>query len=62
MTPCDRITDVKLLTATEVAAALRVSKITVYRLIHEGELNAVRVGNGFRIPVGAVHEFLGRGL
>lgn len=39
-----------LLTAAEVASMLRVSKMTIYRLIHSGELPAVRVGRSFRIP------------
>lgn len=37
------------LTAAELAARLRVSKMTVYRLIKRGELPAVRIGRSFRI-------------
>lgn len=37
-------------TVEEVAARLRVSKMTVYRLIHDGELGHLRVGRSFRIP------------
>jgi len=37
------------LTPDEVAAALRVAKMTVYRLIHTGDLPAVRIGRSFRI-------------
>lgn len=37
------------LTVLEVAAALRVSKMTIYREIHEGRIKAVRVGHGMRI-------------
>ena len=29
---------------------MRVSKMTVYRLVHSGELPAVRVGRSFRVP------------
>ena len=32
------------LTVAEVAAQMRVSKMTVYRLVHAGDLEAVRVG------------------
>ncbi|MET2765039.1 cell division/environmental response transcriptional regulator, partial [Mycobacterium tuberculosis] len=32
----------QLLTVAEVAALMRVSKMTVYRLVHNGELPAVR--------------------
>jgi excisionase family DNA binding protein len=46
------------LTVTEVAAIMRVSKMTVYRLVHGGELAAVRVGRSFRVPEPAVREYL----
>jgi excisionase family DNA binding protein len=49
---------VKFLTVAEVAALMRVSKMTVYRLVHAGELNAVRVGRSFRVPEKAVHDYL----
>lgn len=39
----------QLLTVAEVAALMRVSKMTVYRLVHNGELPAVRVGRSFRV-------------
>ena len=48
------------LTVAEVAAQMRVSKMTVYRLVHAGELEAVRVGRSFRVPEKAVEEYLGR--
>lgn len=38
-----------LLTAAEVADQLRVSTMTVYRLIRRGELPAVRVGRNYRV-------------
>jgi len=37
---------------------MRVSKMTVYRLVHAGELPAVRVGRSFRVPEQAVHDYL----
>ena len=37
---------------------MRVSKMTVYRLVHGGELPAVQVGRSFRIPEDAVNEYL----
>ncbi|MBA8954070.1 excisionase family DNA binding protein [Actinomadura namibiensis] len=42
----------------EVAAVMRVSKMTVYRLVHSGELPAIRVGRSFRVPEQAVHDYL----
>lgn len=32
--------------------------MTVYRLVHSGELPAVRVGRSFRVPEDAVHAYL----
>ena len=48
----------KFLTVAEVAEIMRVSKMTVYRLVHSGELPAVRVGRSFRVNEGAVNEYL----
>ena len=45
-------------TVAEVAALMRVSKMTVYRLVHSGELPAVRVGRSFRVRAAAVHAYL----
>ncbi|MDQ6936462.1 MAG: helix-turn-helix domain-containing protein [Actinomycetota bacterium] len=46
------------MTVAEVAATMRVSKMTVYRMVHSGELAAVRVGRSFRVPENAVHDYL----
>ena len=48
----------KFLTVAEVAEIMRVSKMTVYRLVHSGELPAVRVGRSFRVNEKAVTEYL----
>ena len=52
------LSEVRFLTVAEVAAIMRVSKMTVYRLVHSGELTSVRVGRSFRVPEQAVHEYL----
>ncbi len=52
------LNDVRFLTVAEVAAIMRVSKMTVYRLVHSGELPAVRVGRSFRVPESAVDDYL----
>lgn len=39
----------RLYTVAEVAEHMRVSNMTVYRLIKAGELGAVRVGKNYRI-------------
>ncbi|MFD6399854.1 helix-turn-helix domain-containing protein [Nocardia sp. NPDC060249] len=48
----------QFLTVAEVADLMRVSKMTVYRLVHSGELPAVRVGRSFRVHAKAVHDYL----
>ena len=52
------IGDVRFLTVAEVAEIMRVSKMTVYRLVHNAELPAVRVGRSFRVPEAAVDAYL----
>lgn len=47
-----------LLTAAEVAGRLRVSTMTVYRLIRSGELPAVRVGRNYRVQVEDLETYL----
>jgi excisionase family DNA binding protein len=49
-----------LLTVAETASVMRVSKQTVYRLVHSGHLPAVRTASGksFRIPEAAVHDYV----
>jgi excisionase family DNA binding protein len=46
------------LTVAEVAAAMRVSTMTVYRLIRVGELAAVRVGHNYRIREADLERYL----
>ena len=48
----------RFLTVAEVAASLRVSTMTVYRLIKAGELSSVRVGRSYRIPEGELDRYL----
>ncbi len=52
------MSDVVFLTIAEVAAKMRVSKMTVYRLVHGGDLPAVRVGRSFRVTEDDVNEYL----
>ncbi|MCX6422040.1 MAG: helix-turn-helix domain-containing protein [Actinobacteria bacterium] len=58
MTTKPALSEVRFLTVAEVAKVMRVSKMTVYRLVHSGELPAVRVGRSFRVPETAVNEYL----
>lgn len=47
-----------LLTAAEVADQLRVSTMTIYRLIRRGELPAVRVGRNYRVRAADLDAYL----
>lgn len=48
----------RFLTVAEVAGIMRVSKMTVYRLVQSGALPAVRVGRSYRVPEQAVRQYL----
>jgi excisionase family DNA binding protein len=48
----------RFLTPAEVADNLRVSAMTVYRLIKSGELRAARIGKSYRIREEDVDAYL----
>jgi excisionase family DNA binding protein len=48
----------RLLTVAEVADHMRVSSMTVYRLIKSGSLKAVRVGKNYRIRTNDLDTYL----
>ena len=48
----------RLLTVGEVAATMRVSNMTVYRMIKGGQLRAIRVGKNYRIRESTVNRYL----
>ncbi len=50
-----------LLTVAEVALELRVSSMTVYRLIKRGELDAIRVGKNYRIRLADLLSYVQAG-
>lgn len=58
--PSEPVKPFRFLTVAEVATIMRVSKMTVYRMVHAGELAAVRVGRSFRIHEAAVDDYLER--
>ena len=51
-------TEARLLTVNEVADLLRVSRMTVYRLIKTGEMSAFRVGRGYRLREEDIDSYL----
>lgn len=50
--------DLVLLTVAEVAARLRVSKMTVYRLCRSGELESGWIGGSVRIDEADLAEYI----
>ena len=48
----------RFVTVSEVANLLRVSNMTVYRLVQSGQLAAVRVGRSYRIREDDVDRYL----
>jgi excisionase family DNA binding protein len=48
----------RFLTVAEVADQMRVSNMTVYRLIKAGEIGAVRVGKSYRIAEDDMDRYL----
>jgi len=52
------VTKIELLTPQEVADAMRVSTMTVYRLVKSGQIPAIRVGKHLRIRVADLNAYL----
>lgn len=46
------------LTVSEVADYMRLSRMTVYRMIERGEIPALRVGKSFRVPRVALEQIV----
>ena len=53
----------KVLTLQEVAELLRISRKTAEKLVHTGQIRAVKVGRVWRVPKEALEAFLaGKGV
>ncbi len=50
--------EARFVTVSEVAEILRVSTMTVYRLIDKGDLPAVRIGRRYRLREEDVRRYL----
>jgi putative molybdopterin biosynthesis protein len=50
--------DNRLLTVTEVAELLRISRFSVYNLVKRGDLSMVKVLNKFRFDITNVEQYL----
>ncbi len=54
----ERMLGEPLLTVGEVATMMRVSNMTVYRLIKSGQLAAIRVGKNYRLRRSDIEDYL----
>jgi excisionase family DNA binding protein len=50
--------DERTLTIADVALRMGVPHMAVYRMVHAGELPAIRVGPTYRVPEAAVRSLL----
>jgi excisionase family DNA binding protein len=57
-TVAESFASARFLTVQEVADLMRVSSMTIYRLIKSGDLPAVRVGRSFRVRDADVDAYL----
>ena len=48
----------EILTFKECQHLLKVGKNTLLRLLHSGEIEALRIGNRWKIPKTAVYDFI----
>ena len=48
----------RFLTVQEVADLMRVSTMTVYRMVHAGDMPAIRFGRSYCIPENAVSHLI----
>jgi excisionase family DNA binding protein len=54
----DGFSNTRFLTVSEVATVMRLSKMTVYRLVRAHELPAVRFGRSYRVPEHAIEDYV----
>jgi len=54
------LSDVRFLTVAEVADMMRVSTMTVYRLVKAGDLPAVRIGKSYRVREDDLDAYLAK--
>lgn len=55
------MTEIKLYTTEEAAQLLKVTRRSIYTYLKSGKLEAVKIGNGWRISQEALEKFLSQG-
>lgn len=56
--PTPRRPETRFSTVPEIAAFLRVSRMTVYRMLQAGDLPSYQFGRQFRVPTQAVWDYM----
>jgi len=59
---CGYIMEQGYMTLKEVASLLRVSEQTVYKMVQENEIPAIKVGGTWRVPRGKLIEYLDKDM
>jgi len=49
---------IKVMTASELAAYLRINRLTVYKMARTGKLPAFRIGSDYRFNVEAIDRWI----
>ncbi|WP_026548892.1 helix-turn-helix domain-containing protein [Arthrobacter sp. Br18] len=47
-----------LMTVSEIATMMPVSKMTVYRLVQSGAIDGIRFSRSYRVPEASVQQYL----
>lgn len=58
MKSVNQILEVEYVTVSEIAKAVRISRMTVYRLIESKKIPSVKFGNSYRVPKIAIEKYL----
>lgn len=53
--------EIRLYTPEEIAQLLKVTRRSIYTYLKSGKLEAVKIGNGWRISQEALEKFLSQG-
>jgi excisionase family DNA binding protein len=56
--PMSIMKDDEVLTSDEAIEYLKISKPTLLKCIHDGRINAIKVGNGWRVLKSELYRFL----
>lgn len=50
--------DIKVYSIEDVASILKVTKKTIYNYIHDGRMQAVKIGKYWRVPASSLEQLI----